>query len=79
MYRVRWPNSWEPEKNLLGGLALQLYLNGGESDDESENDAADQPKDGEEEWKMHKILEKRIVKGKVMRAINLQNIYKIII
>ncbi|XP_055313846.1 heterochromatin protein 1-like [Sitodiplosis mosellana] len=71
LYRVRWPSTWEQEKNLLECKALDLFLNGntenedGNDDDDTEVVSEHQSQVDEEVWEVHKIIRKRIVRKKM--------------
>lgn len=76
MYRVRWPNTWEPEANVLGCYALNCFLKNIEIDG---NDLSNIPQDDHdgEQWEVHKILDKSVRNGqvKIARIFHLYQIF----
>lgn len=63
LYRVRWPDTWESEENVLDTYALECFLN---NIDVTEHRLCTvEAEDDEELWDAHQIIKRKIVNKKV--------------
>lgn len=73
LYRVRWPNTWEPEENVTEFSAKENE----EADDEVPT-PTELTDDNEVLWKVHKILDTHVHKGKVTFKVSFSQLYRVI-